>query len=435
MKIFAFPNWQASRLPFFKLFHKKYVYPNEPNKGGSKMSDKKTEILSQLEQGKITATEAFTMLNQLNESAAPTHETEPTSTDEPRSNGSRQERERYETPPPPPPPQFTAPDWVEDLIGDVSGAVEDVVESIKDWNIGASISEFMSGTYGHHENTLYFTSNPISQGILKLTLIGKAAKVTVSGYDGNVIRVQCKYNARRPDAQVLFHEEDGAYQLMYDESQMRSMEIFCEVPYVMIKNIHAASKSGVVLIENIKAGAVVLYTKNEKILASNIDCAEFVAQNRNEAIKVQSLNAQNVHIETTNAKIQVEDVRAVNAGLKTTNSRIKMAHMDVANLQIHTTNTSLKLDKLLYDFEDWSGERTLEAYTTNSNISFSAPADIGLKMHAHAPGGKVVCKRHDLYLSEAGRDHAQGTSNHYDFSSKKMNVVLSTTNASVKIRE
>jgi len=397
------------------------------------MSDKKVEILSQLEQGTITASEAFTMLNQLNESTTPPqHETERATTHEPHSNGPRQQNHEI---PPPPPPQFTAPDWVDDLIGDVSGAVEDVVESIKDWNISASISEFMSGTYGHHENTLFFTSNPISQGILKLTLIGKSAKVAVSGYDGNVIRVQCKYNARRPDTQVLFHEEGGTYQVMYDESLMRSMEILCEVPYVMIKNIHAASKNGVVLVENIKAGAVVLYTKNEKILASNINCAEFVAQNRNEAIKIQSLNAQNIHIETTNAKIQVEDVRANNAGLKTTNDRIKMAFMDVANLQIHTTNTSLKLDKFLYDFEDWSGERTFEAHTTNSNISFSAPTDIGLKMQAHAPSGKIVCKKHDLYLSEAGRDSAQGTSSHYDFSSKKLNVLLSTTNASVKIRE
>jgi len=397
------------------------------------MSDKKVEILSQLEQGKISATEAFTMLNQLNESVPPPqHDSEPTTTGESRSNGPRQQSAEI---PPPPPPQFTAPDWVEDLVGDISGAFEDVIEEIKDWNIGASISEFVSGTYGHHENTLFFTSNPILQGIVKLTLIGKSAKVTVSGYDGNVIRVQCKYNARRPDAQVLFHQEDGTYQVMYDESIMRSMEILCDVPYVMIKNIHAASKNGVVLIENIKAGAVVLYTKNEKILASNIDCAEFVAQNRNEVIKVQSLNAQNVHIETTNAKIQVDDVRANNAGLKTTNDRIKMAYMDVANLQIHTTNTTLKLDKFLYDFNDWSGGRTFEAHTTNSNISFSAPPDIGLKLEAHAPGGKVVCKKHDLYLSEAGRNHAQGTSSHYDFSSKKLNVLLSTTNASVKVRE
>ncbi|MCL2285742.1 MAG: DUF4097 family beta strand repeat-containing protein [Firmicutes bacterium] len=393
------------------------------------MQDKKQEILSQLEQGKITATEAFTMLNQLNETD-----------DTPRSNGPQPQRESQIPPPPPPPPHdyhssFTTPDWVEDLVGDISGAVQDVVESIKDMNIGASISEFMSGTYGHHENTLFFTSNPISQGVIKLTLIGKSARVSVTGYGGNTIRVQCKYNARRPDAQVVFHEEDGTYQVMYDESLIRSMEIVCEVPHVMIKNAHIASKNGPVLVEDIQACALVLYTKNEKILASNITCAEFVAQNHNEVIRVNTLVAQNVHMETTNAKIQVENVHANNVGLKTTNDRVKMAYMDVQNLQIHTTNTSLKLDKFLHDFNDWGGQRTLEAHTTNGSISFSAPRDVGLKVEAHAKGGKVVCKSYDMYFSEVGREYARGTNSNYELGGKKLDVQLVTTNASVKIRD
>lgn len=396
------------------------------------MSDKKVEILSQLEQGKITATEAFSMLNQLNESStSATSEVEHPEADRPHSNGPR--NRDFKIPPPPTPPP--APDWVEDLVGNVAGAVQDVMESIKDLNIGTSISELISGTYGHFQNTLLFTSNPISQGITKLAIIGKNARVSVTGYGGNVIRVKCVYDARHADAEVLFQEENSIYQVMYDESVMRSMEITCEVPYVMIKNAHVASKNGAVLLEDIQAGAIVLYTKNDKILANNINCAEFVAQNRNDAIKVQALSAQNVHIETTNAKIHTEDVRANNMSLKTTNDRIKMAFMDVQNLQLHTTNASLKLDNLLHGIDDWSGERTLEAHTTNSSISFNAPPDIGVKIQANAPGGKIICKKHGMYFTESSKNYAQGTSDNYAFSSKKLNAQFSTTNASVKIRE
>jgi DUF4097 and DUF4098 domain-containing protein YvlB len=221
---------------------------------------------------------------------------------------------------------------------------------------------------------------------------------------------------------------------MYDESMVRSMEIVCEVPAVIVKNLHVASKNGMITLENVSAGAVVLYTKNEKLLGGNIVCDEFVAQNRNGVIKVNGLTAQNVHMETTNDKIQVENVRAQNTGLKTTNAGIKMANMDVVNLQLRTTNSSLKLDKYMCDTSLWSGERVLEAHTTNSSIIFLVSHDIGLKLQVNASGGKVVCKNFDIYFSETSKNHAIGTSNNYDFSGKKLNVKLNTTNASVKIR-
>jgi len=389
------------------------------------MSNKKAEILLQLEQGKITANEAFTMLNELSEHAhTPQQHTEP----EYRGNGPQKNQ-------PPPQSHYTQPDWVESLIGDVTGAVQDALDGIREMNIGTSISEFMSGTYGHYKNTLTFTSDPVLQGISQLVIIGKNARVSVSGYSGNVIRVKCIYDARHPDAEVLFHEENGIYQVMYDESVMRSMEITCEVPHVMIKNVHVASKNATVALEDVQAEEVALYTKNAKILANNISCTEFIAQSKNDAIRVQTLVAQNIHMETTNAKIQTEDVRANNAKLKTTNDRIKMELMDVEHLKIDTTNAGLKLDKHMLGIDDWHGERTFEAHTTNSGISFSVPSDVGIKVQAHARGGKIVCKKDDMYFVESNKYYAQGESGNYAICGKKLNVRLSTTNASVKIKE
>jgi len=169
------------------------------------MNNRKQEILSQLERGEITAAEAFTLLNQVEEK---------------NENRNNNPPPRHEYMPPPPPHNHTT-SWVDDLIGTISGAVGDVADEVKEWEIGTSINEFMSGSFGHHKNTLHFTSDPISQGIAKLVVIGKNAKVQVYGYDGNTIRLRCAYDARRHDAQVIFTQENGEYQLMYDEKLMQ----------------------------------------------------------------------------------------------------------------------------------------------------------------------------------------------------------------------
>ena len=384
------------------------------------MSDRKSEILSQLEQGKINASEAFEMLNQLSEhTTSSQHDTE--------YCGNGPAPQAQDAPPP-----HTHPGWVEGLVGDISGAVQDAIEGIKDMNIGVSISEFMDGTYGHHKNTMTFTSNPVLQGISKLVIIGKNARVSVNGYDGNVIRVKCAYDARHPNTEVLFHEENGIYQVMYDESRIRTMEIACEVPHAMINSAHIASKNGAIHVQDIRAVDVALYTKNAKILANNINCAKFVAQSRNDAIKVRTLASSNVHLETTNAKIHTEDMRADNAQLKTSNSGIKIEKIDVANLKLHTTNTGLKLDKL--NVGSWHGVRTLEAYTTNGGISLSTLSDIGVRVYACAAGGKLIWKKDDIYFSESSKYQAQGESSNYAICEGKLNVRLSTTNASIKIK-
>jgi len=392
------------------------------------MDNRKQEILTQLENGEITAAEAFTLLSQMDGKSK--------TVDQPYENRSNRPPPVNNSPPPSHHRHSHEPtSWVEDLIGSISGAVEEVVDEVKEWEIGASINEFMSGSFGHHRNTLYFTSDPISQGINKLVVIGKNAKVQVYGYDGNVIRLRCAYDARRPDAQVVFTQESGEYQLMYDEKLMRSMEIVCEVPHMIVNSLHAASKNAAVSLHNVQAGAVVLYTKNDKIIGQDISCNEFVAQTKNDSIKVGGIHAQNMHLETTNAKIVAQNVRAHNAEFKTTNDGIKMEQIDIGNLKIFTTSGTLKLEKFLLGVPAWDGERTMEAHTTNANINFATPHEVALKLEAHARDGKINCAKHDMHFTDSHRDYVKGMSHNYDYNTTKLNVRLSTTNGNVRIRE
>jgi len=399
------------------------------------MTGRKAEILKELEQGRITASEAFTKLSQL-----PTNEGESVLSPppaEPHSNSRNYEREPYEHNRHTHDNYEHEPNWVEGIISDVSGAVNEAIESIRDMDIGISISDFIGGRYGRYVNTLQFQSAPISQGVKKLVLIGKNARVDVHGYEGSVIRVWCKYDARREDAVVHFGEEAGTYQLMYDEKMIRSMEIVCEVPHCIIQSAHIASKNGRLQLENLQAGVLMLYTKNARLTAAGITCDEFVAENRSDQIRIHGIVAQNVHVETTNAKIQAENIRAKNAALTTTNAGIKTALIDVEHLKLNTTNNGLKLEDYMQGIETvWSGMRTLEAYTTNSGIALAVPADVGLKVQAEARGGKVTSKRHGMYFSESGKQrYAAGTSTNYEFGSKKLDVQLGTTNGTIKIRD
>jgi len=370
---------------------------------------KNIEILKQLEEGKITAQEALTLL------------------------GQQKPEEDFAKPPPEMRPSPDVPDpanWVENLVGWVGDVVNDVVEGVQDLDIPGNISDFMGGTYGHYKDTKVFESRMVSQGVSGLTLVGKNAKVVVRGYDGDVVRLECAFDARRPDAEVYFHEENGVFQLMYDEKLMRHMSINCEVPRVMIQEILIASKNAKVLVEGINGGKIQLATKNDTLKAEGVTCTELIAQNRNAVIKSRGVSASNIHLETTNDTIVAEDFSANIVNLKTSNARIKTSGVNAASLFMNTTNSGLKI-ACVEDLQN--GESVIEARTTNGGITFSVPDDIPLKIEAVTNDGKINCRRDDLNYSDLSKNYMQGESLDYAMAGRKLRVKLSTTNSSIKI--
>ena len=365
------------------------------------MTDRKAEILKQLEQGKISADEALALLNQQPNTPGPT----PPPTEEiPR-------QEYYHE------PQYSEPEpgWVESLFDWVGGAVQNVAEEIDGWDISANISDIMNGTYSNNKIREVFTSNPVLQGLAVVTIVGKHAKVEVQGYDGNCVRVECVYNARRPNTEVYLHEENGRIELVYDEKMIRSMNVLCHVPYTTIGELRIA-------------------TKNDTIKIFDVNCNNLMAANRNASIKAGGVTATSIAMETTNDNIKIENIRAYNASLKSTNARIHVEHVDISHLKMVTTNAGLKFKGSLFAADSWTGERIIEASTTNAGVSIFVPTDAALKLDAATRGGGVSCQR-ELYFTESTKTHLQGESSDYSFAGKKLNVSLKTTNASVKVKD
>ena len=418
------------------------------------MADYKIEVLKQLEEGKISAEDALAMLGQ---QKPPSAEGQPQQPQNAAHTPGQPQDVSYTSghtrgvPPVPPqtghshgfesrgrgehvPPPATS-NWLDDLFGWVGDVVHDVVEGVQDMGIHDNIADFVGGVYGHHKRSETFASQTLRQDISGLTLVGKNARVTVRGYDGDVIRVECNFDSRRPDAEVYFHEENGVFQLVYDEKMMRTMSINCEVPRIMISEVLVASKNAKVLVEGLTAGRVRIASKNDGIKVESLSCTELIVQNRNDAIRVFGVGAENIHLETTNAKIVAESIRANIANLKTSNARIQTENADVINMQLHTTNSGLKLNKTLQGIDGHDGERVLEAHTTNGGIVFVAPLEMALNIQAYTTHGKVACGREDLSYSDFSKGYINGESHSYEHKGNRMRVKLSTTNSSIKIFE
>jgi len=403
------------------------------------MTDHNLKILQRLEAGEITAEDALAMMGQQKPPTPQPAGHSPTTREgqydsrqaDPRKQQQTHEHYGYETN-----EHYDSgnPEWLDSLLGWVGETVDDIAGSIKDSEVSVNISDIFNGTYGHHKRTEHFTSQPVLQGLTQLDLNGKNDKIEIYAYDGDCVQIRCDYDARRPDYFVDFHEENGHVSLWFDDKTMRSVRIICHVPRVHIGHINAVTKNARIHVADITAGNINLSTKNDVILLESISCGGLTAITRNENIKAMTISAEDIYLETTNAKITAENIRAANLTLKTTNAGIKTAYIDAGHLVMKTTNTRLKLEETLLSASAlWEGERTLEAYTTNSGIRLRVPGGIGLNIEANTTDGKVTSDLPLYRLEDSRKNRLVGESMDYAMAGRKLKVMLGTTNASVKI--
>ena len=401
------------------------------------MQDYKKHILEQLEQGKLSATEALDLLSQDQSAPQPNR---PNYQEIPNKNTDERANEKAE--------QKTQPqddNWVSSTVNEVSGWAEElfnwageevnhIVESVQDYNLKDTISDIMTGKYGRYVHNITLASQPINQGISILTIIGKNAKVEVTSWDGDTVQLECKYDARRPDTHIFLNEENGNIRLEYNESLMRYVQIKCKVPRVIINTMNIGTKNEVLHIAGVEAETINLLTKNELLKIENVSCITLAAQTRNASIKACGITAEVINFETKNDSIKVEDIETNTLHMKTTNARISASHLDVAELFMHTTNAGIKLDKQLFTDTHWEGTRYLEVHTTNGGITFLPPNRVGINIHAQTTNGSIKYKLDDMYFSHLEKTILEGKSQTYDFTDMKLDVQLSTTNASIKIK-
>ena len=388
------------------------------------MADDKMKILQRLEDGEITADEALAMMNQIGKAAPP------------RDHGQGQHQERQQQNQGNQPQGSTSDDWLGDVVGWVGDLVGDIAGGIRDMDVPGHVSDFLSGTYGHNRRTETFVSNPVSQSLAQLELYGKNDKIEILAYDGDCVRIECSYDARNVEDYVQFHEGNGCISLLFDEKAMRSVGVICQVPRVHIGHIHAMTKNASVMLGGATADSIHLITKNANVYVESTKAKELVAESTNANIKAIGVSGGGILLKTTNAKVVVESITADSLSITTTNGSIKAEALDVADIRMKTTNSSLKLENLLagQNSDFWNGERSLEAFTTNSGVRFNVPPGVGLSLDAKTTSSKVTCDI-PLYASENTKTRLVGESVNYAASARRLRVVLGTTNASVKVRE
>lgn len=383
----------------------------EQNKNEGKM-----KILEMLASGAITTEEAMKLLQQFGE-------------EEGEGIDPRQVN-----------PNRHSDDWQEQAMGPISSSfksigdtIEGVVQDIMELDIDLDLADVFYG--GRHKNVITYVSDPISQNIAALRLLGKNAGVEIVGYDGRQLRITCSYKAKRPDVQVMINEERGAYEVLYDYNAIRSMKIYCEVPRVFVEDIHAESKNASVKMWGVNGKNINLLTKNGSIKMEHVEAAQIAAKTRNESVQAQRVKASELYFETTNAKITAEHVAADSAHFITSNAKIATENIDIAQLYLKTSNASIKMEDIFRTGHGAGSERSIEAHTTNGGISIYVPRHVAAKLQATTTHSRVDCNLQNLLFGEMSRNYINAKSFDYESAADKAKINLSTTNSSIKIKE
>ena len=333
---------------------------------------------------------------------------------------------------------------IEDAIGTdfatIGAGIKESLEDLDDVDINIDLTGGLGGIFSYHKykSSMTYISNPIPQAISSLKLLGKNSSVEIKGYDGNQLRITCKFNAKNRDAQVFVNEDNGNFEVLYDYNAMRSMKIYAEVPRVLVDNIHAETKNSSIDLHGVKARNANLLTKNSSIRVGDVECDEIVARTRNSAIKAERLNATNIDFETSNSKISLEDTAAQSARLTTTNSKVVTEHCDIKQLFIKTTNAGIKMENIFRGTAgqgDWDAERIVEAHTTNGNVAIYVPRDVAAMVQASTSHGRVDCELQNMMMDAMSKHYVNGKSMNYDAAARRVKINVSTTNSAIKIRE
>ncbi|MCL2421603.1 MAG: DUF4097 family beta strand repeat-containing protein [Defluviitaleaceae bacterium] len=247
--------------------------------------------------------------------------------------------------------------------------------------------------------TLDMSSQPIGgNGISSLRLVGKNGSVSVSGCQGNCIKIKCQYIPKGDaNPQIELYEENGFYELRYDNSAVKYMKISCDVPMIMIDNVYTQSSNG--------------------------------------NLKFEDTHCTNIEGHTTNGKVSLENVKAHSAKLYTINGKISLDNVEIVHILAETTNGAIKVDKS-NQIGPWAEDHVIEGGTTNGSISVVLPQNIGIKLDASTTNGRISCDiEDDTIHGEISRNHINGCNQKYENTEKRIDLKLSTTNGSIKVEE
>ena len=400
------------------------------------MSNEKIMILKMLEEGKINAQEAATLIDSLGkeESANKDYKKENQNKhchnsrqqnyqQHQQYNNNQQQHQQYQQ------NRQNFEDFAEDIskkFDNLARGFEPKVKKFTDTIVEktASIVDEISKSFSSKDSVVYddFSFNNDLTKVFELTvenmnseliLEGKNGSVSVSGYNGDKITVRVKYRPKNGPANIDFIKSGDKYHLSYDRDYFKYVALEAFVPENMFEYIKAKSSNSSITVE--------------KLISKYID-----VKTSNSSITARELSAEEIKLKTSNSSIKMEQVKGRNCEAKTSNSKIFVTNVDVESLKLSTSNASINLNIdyfNLYDNYTWVAE------TSNSKININVPTnrDLGYHFKALTSLGKIKLGLTGMNYITNTPNYIEAKSIDFDNAKKCIKFSAETSNGSVVI--
>ena len=340
------------------------------------MQEERLKILKMLEEGKINTTEAMSLLEHFKDDDEANQAT----------------------------PNTKKTNKLGDFINSISSG---------DFNFNSlfNLEDLSFGLF--KQDTVVCVSEPIEGAISNIHLVGKNGKLKIDTHDEAHIQVNCSFISRKSDDKVeLVQNENGTYELKYDDDSIKTLSIHCFLPKVDIHKLCAKNTNSSITVSH-------LSTLSEGIFKTS-----------NSGILVHDVVSENLNCSTSNASIKLSHTTAKQLVVQTSNAKIVVDHCLSNRTNLITSNAPIEF--MVSDDTTASDNLSLTANTSNAGIRVTLPpvlddtTSVTVK-HATSAGKFISTVPYLQYMDYD--THASVNS----AATKHINLALTTSNANIKV--
>ncbi len=328
------------------------------------MQDEKKKILQSVQDGKMTAEEAFAILEELNQAAQESEKKEQKLKNELSTEVVQQEKKKSE--------DHSTHDYdyfkknfqssKEKILDFVESAFQKIKDTDLDFNFGKSIE--ISHIFQHGEAPIYEIDADIANG-----------KTKIVAWDSQDIRVECKakvYHAEDQDKakeiflkNVLFTIDDGKCKFYIQDKGIK-VDVEMYIPKKEYEDIQIRMFNGGITTEALKAEHFKLKSANGALTLDGVNGESCELETGNGAITIQTAQFDKIEAETLNGAIHA-DGQFNKVDLQTFNGQINCHNEKVDSESINANSVTGKIQLSLAAGTAVSGE--LKSNLGSFNVS------------------------------------------------------------------
>jgi DUF4097 and DUF4098 domain-containing protein YvlB len=247
----------------------------------------------------------------------------------------------------------------------------------------------------------------------KLILNGLNGNINVKGYNGDKISLSLKIKTNLPNPSIQLNLYDDTYSLFYMESQFDEVSIDAYVPESLLSSIDILNKNGAIEISDLDTKNLDLKNINGTIRANRIKCDSIIGKTTKEPIELCKIISNYGVFENFNSLCHAE-------------------LLDISNLKISTSNAKINVESFLYtNYNSYN----LSLLTDNGPILLktSTTQDIGYYLKGKSILGKINFNLPGLQTLKNDGSFYEAKSINFEDKNTKVELKLETTNDSITL--